>query len=95
MAFDGEIRMTTLSQAIGRAALLKARFASIEAGLQDAYTAATAGGRPDIAVKLGAALEHVQRGHARAGEAAGLVAAHFDVPVSDVGGEDKPPPGGG
>jgi len=89
--------MTTLPQAIGKAALLRAHYTALEINLQARVDDALALGLPDIADKLTAALDHVQRGHARAGEAAVMVAAHYSVPTADVGGEDKPtdpPPGG-
>lgn len=89
--------MTTLPQAIGKAAILRARYTALEIDLQARIDDAVAIGRLDIADKLTAALDHVLRGHARAGEAAGMAAAYYGVPTSDVGGEDKPtdpPPGG-
>jgi len=97
MAFDGSYAMTTLPQAIGKAAILKARYTALENDLQDRIDDALALGRPDIADKLTAALEHVHRGHARAGEAAVMVADHYGADPVDVGGEtkpDDPPPGG-
>ena len=88
--------MTTLPQVIGKAALLKAHLTELEIKLQDAADAASEAGRPDIADKLVAALDHVRRGHARAGEAAAMVAVHYGTDTVNVGGEDKPtdpPPG--
>lgn len=84
--------MTTKSQAIGRAALLRAAITSTERLLMGDIEAAQAAGRQDIADKLTASLAHVERAHARANEVAGLVAAHFgetDVKVFS-GPEDKP-----
>ena len=96
MAFDGEHRMTTQAQAIGRAAVVKEAFARVERELQEGVDLAQAAGRPDVADKLAIALTHVKVGHARAGEAAVLIAEHYGVATVDVGGEDKPtdpPPG--
>jgi len=82
--------MTTLPQAIGKAALLRAHYTALEIDLQARVDDALALGLTDIADKLTAALDHVRRGHARAGEAAALAAAYYGVPTADVGGEDKP-----
>ena len=87
--------MTTLPQAIGKAALLRARYTALEIDLQARVDDATALGLPDIADKLTAALDHVRRGHARVNEAAVMVAAHYGEDVSVFSGGDadeKDPP---
>lgn len=88
--------MTTLSHAIGRAAVIKAAITTAERKLQEAIDLASEAGLPEISDRLSASLRHFEHGHARAGEAAVMVAGHYGVPTSDVGGEDKPtdPPGG-
>lgn len=86
--------MTSKTQAIGKAAVVRAALNSVERHLQDAIDLAMEDGRPDIADKLAAAMTHVERGHARANEAAVMVAGHFAEPDVGVfsGPEDKPDP---
>jgi len=84
------------ADAIGKAGVVKAAIANAERRLQDVVDLATNAGRPDIADKLAAALAHVERGHARANEAAVMVAEHFDEPDISVfsggDGDDKDQP---
>jgi len=89
--------MTTKARSITRAALLRAAITSAERLLLEAIETAQEAGRQDIADKLSGALAHIERGHARANEAAPLVAAHFTEPNVALwsGPEDKPPEEGG
>lgn len=86
--------MTSLPQAIGRAAIVRAGFNSVERRLQEAVDLAIEAGRPDIADRLSAALSGVEAGHVAANEAAALIAAHYGEPDVSVlsGPEDKPDP---
>lgn len=90
--------MIALSRAIDQAAIIKAAITTAERELQEAIDFATEAGLPAIAAKLTASLTHIEHGHARAGEAAALVAAHFGEQDASVfsGGDDKPsdPPKG-
>jgi len=84
--------MTSKAQAIGRAAVVRAGFNSVERRLQEAIDLAIEAGRPDIADRLSAALSGVEAGHVAANEAAALIAAHYDEGDVSVfsGGDDKP-----
>ena len=89
--------MTTKARSVTRAVLLRAAITSAERLLLEGIETAQEAGRQDIADKLSSALVHVERGHARASEAAPLIAAHFDEPSVALwsGPEDKPPEDGG
>jgi hypothetical protein len=92
---DGDMmKSKERAAAIGKAAVVRASIVTAERQLRDAIATATEAGRADIAARLAAALTHVERGHARANEAAVMVAEHFgeqDISVFS-GPEDKPDP---
>jgi len=78
-----------------RARLFRAAITSAELLAAESVDAAVEAGRQDIADKLTSALALIERAHARAGEAAAMIAQHYGDPVALWSGpEDKPPPPG-
>lgn len=81
------------TQAIGRAALVRALVNGLERRVADGIDDATNAGATDVADKLSDAQGHIEQAHVALTQAAALIAAHFEEPDVALfsGGDDKPP----
>jgi len=81
------------TQAIGRAALVRALVNGLERRVQEGIDGASDAGAPAAAAKLTDAQALIEQAHVALTEAAALIAAHFGEADASAfsGGDDKPP----